>query len=268
MPPGCGSITVVRSGQRSRVTRAFATSPLRLLTPANHGPAAWVFTSTYGGGLVDGDHIAIEIDVGPGAAAYVSTQASSKIYKSSRGSAADLTGRIAEGGCLIAAPDPVVCFAGARYRQRQRFDVDAGGSLVVTDCILSGRRASGEEWAFSEYRSLLEVTVDGRMILHDPLALRAADGALSDRLGRFHALAVAVIVGPRFHDAAASLLAASASWEVERNPDVIMSAAPLRSGGCILRAGGNSAEGVTGRIREALRFVPVALEDDPWMRKW
>src|SRR5262245_60409912 len=67
--PGRAFLAVTRRDRRSVVTRAFARSPLRLLTPANHGHAAWVYTSSYGGGLVDGDRLAVDVEVKPGAAA-------------------------------------------------------------------------------------------------------------------------------------------------------------------------------------------------------
>ena len=51
---GSGSVRISRAGARSLVTRARAVSPLRLLMPRNHGCGAWLYTSTYGGGLVDG----------------------------------------------------------------------------------------------------------------------------------------------------------------------------------------------------------------------
>src|SRR6266508_3728405 len=110
-------LTVTRSGGRSLVHGAYATSPLRLLTPSNHGRAAWVYTSSYGGGLVDGDRIAIDVDVTSGATAFVSTQASTKVYRSPNGTTATLHGRVGPGALLVMAPDPVVCFADARYRQ-------------------------------------------------------------------------------------------------------------------------------------------------------
>ena len=53
--PGTGFLDVARVERRSVVRRAFATSPLRLLTPKNHGSAAWVYASSYGGGLLGGD---------------------------------------------------------------------------------------------------------------------------------------------------------------------------------------------------------------------
>ncbi|HEY2366660.1 MAG TPA: urease accessory protein UreD, partial [Polyangiaceae bacterium] len=69
-------------GDRTAITSSRARAPLKLLTPKNHGDARWTFVATYGGGLVDGDAIALDVKVGPGASALLSTQASTKVYRS------------------------------------------------------------------------------------------------------------------------------------------------------------------------------------------
>jgi urease accessory protein len=259
---------VARRESQSVVTRAFATSPLRLLTPANHGHAAWVYTSNYGGGLVDGDRVVIDVEVESGAAAFVSTQASTKVYRSPRGTSAELRGRVGPDGLLIVAPDPVVCFAGARYRQVQRFQVADSAALVVIDCVLSGRCAAGERWAFSEYRSLIEISMGDRLLVHDALALRASDGDLARRLGRFDVLAVAVVAGRALHGEVESLLAAASRYPVARRADQLIMASSVGEDGCILRVAGTSGEQVGRTLRELLRFIPARLGDDPWRRKW
>jgi urease accessory protein len=267
-PPGRGLLAIDRLGTRSVVTRAFATSPLRLLTPRNRGGAAWIYTSSYGGGLVDGDQLDISIEVRDGAAAFVSSQASTKVYRSPRGTSSEVRGRVGNGGLLIVAPDPVVCFAGARYRQAQRFHVADGGALIVVDTLLSGRCAAGERWAFGEYRSLVEVTTGGRLLVHDAMALRQSDGALEPRLGRFNVLALAVLVGHPLRREVERLLAASAAQPVARRADQLIAAAPLANDGCIVRIAGTSSEEVGRTLRSLLGCVPERLGDDPWTRKW
>ena len=149
---GRGRLAVVRGRDgRSAVTRAYTTSPLRLLMPKNHGSAAWIYTSSYGGGLVDGDRIVLEVDVGPGAAAFLSTQASTKVYRSPRGTGSELHARVSADGLFAVIPDPAVCFAAARYGQIQSFDLSARSGLVLVDWVSSGRHVSGERWAFHEY---------------------------------------------------------------------------------------------------------------------
>jgi urease accessory protein len=262
--PGVGRVHVARTGDRSVVTRAFATSPLRLLTPANHGRAAWIYTSSYGGGLVDGDCLTLDMDVGCGAAAFLSTQASTKVYRSPNGTSHELRGRVHPGGMLVVAPDPVVCFRGARYRQTQRFDVAVDAGLVVVDCLLAGRCASGERWAFDEYRGRLEVAVGGSLALCDSTRLRASDGDLARQLGRFRALGLAVVAGGLFRDEIRRLILSVPSGPPAPQAAQLTTVAPLAGEGCLIRIAGVSGEAVGRALRGALSFVPARLGDDPW----
>jgi urease accessory protein len=266
--PGRARIGVIRSGSRSVVSRAFATSPLRLLTPANHGRAAWIYTSSFGGGLVDGDRIAMEIDVGRGAAAFISTQASTKVYRSPGGTSAAMHARVAADGLLVVAPDPVVCFSGARYRQTQTFELADRAALVLLDWVSSGRHAAGERWAFDEYHGQISVRLDGRLLVHDALALRAADGSLRERLGRFNVLAIAVLAGTTLAAAASSLVAKTSALPLLKRPDQLVAATALGDCGCVVRFAGVSVERVGRTVREFLGFLPELLGDDPWIRKW
>jgi urease accessory protein len=250
------------------VCRALATSPLRLLTPANHGRAAWIYTSTYGGGLVDGDAMSLHVSVGSGASAFIATQASTKVYRSPRGTDVELHGRVGPAGLLVAVPDPVVSFAGSRYRQAQRFDLKEGSALVLVDWMSSGRRASGERWMFDEYVSRTVVRSGDRLLLHDAIALRSADGDLAARFGRFDVLALLVVVGTAVQREARALVATINERPIGRRSDELVSAAPLGEAGCVVRVAGRSVEQVGGRIRQMLGFVPALLGDDPWSRKW
>ncbi len=176
--PGRGRLGVERRASRSVVTRAFATSPLRLLTPANHGHAAWVYTSNYGGGLVDGDRLVLDVEVEAGATAFVSTQASTKVYRSPRGTSAELRARVGLGRFADRRPGSRVVLC--RRAVPSGAAISGGGQRRsgLIDCVLSGRCAAGERWAFSEYRSLIEISLGDRLLVHDGLALRASDGDL------------------------------------------------------------------------------------------
>ncbi len=266
--PGSGRFTVERSRGRSVVRRAYATSPLRLLTPRNHGHAAWIYTSSYGGGLVDGDDIMVRASVGTGATAFLSTQSATKVYRSPRGTRVALDADVREDGLLVVAPDAVICFAGSRYRQTQRVSIAAGGGLVLLDCITSGRRESGERWVFEEYVSRTTIRVAGRLVVHDALALRAADGRLADRFGRYDVLAVAVLIGRGLEEEAGRLDARVRAEPVERGGDRLVACAPLGCGGCVVRIAGRTLEAVDGAVRDWLDFVPRLLGDSPWARKW
>lgn len=259
---------VTRAGAASVVTRARAASPLKLLTPRNRGGAAWIFTSTYGGGLVDGDAVRLDVDVEASASALLATQASTKIYRNRRGVRSALHARVAADALLVALPDPVVCFAGSRYAQTQTCDLASGASLVFVDWMTSGRRARGERWAFTEYRSRFDLRVSGRLVCRDALTLAAADGDLRERFGRFDVLATVVMAGPRFVEPCRRLVDEASRRPIERRGDRLVSIAPIDGVGTVARVAGRSVEDVGRAIREMLSFLPDVLGDDPWIRKW
>ena len=265
---GTGFLQVVRRGPRSVVCRAFAASPLKLLTPRNHGAAAWIYSATYGGGLVGGDAVRLAVDVGPRAMAFLSTQSSTKAYRSDRGTSAHLDALVSDGGLLVVAPDPIVCFAGSSYRQAQHVDLSRTGAFVLVDWLSSGRRAAGERWAFDRYSSRTTVRVDGRLVFYDGLSLDSADGDVSTRIGRFDVLATVLIVGAPLSAEADAVMTEVNARPAVRRADVLTSASRTSGPGVVLRIAGTSVEQVGRLVREHLRFVPGRLGDDPWSRKW
>jgi urease accessory protein len=268
-----GVVAVAPGPRGSAVTRAYAESPLKWLTPGNSGRAAWIFAASYGGGLVGGDHLALDVDVAAGAAALLSTQASTKVFRSAAGTSTRLDARLGADALLVSLPDPVVPFAGSDYRQTQAFDLDHSSGLVALDWMASGRRGSGERWAFDGYASTTTVRVGGRLAVHDAVRLERTDGDLAARAGRFDVLATVVLAGAPMAAAAAQLLTTVAAMPVERRAAVVISAGPLPGlaaapPGCVVRVAGVHVEDVRRLLRSLLDFVPALLGDDPWARKW
>jgi urease accessory protein len=266
--PGTGRLTFTCVGGRTVVRTAYATSPLKLINPRNHGQAAWVYLASYGGGLVGGDALRLDVEVERGARGLIATQASTKVYRSTAGASHALHARVRDEGLLVVAPDPVVCFAASTYRQEQRFDLSPRGSLAVIDWISAGRLASGERWAFDSYRSRLTIWRDARCVLHDAMSLVGEDGPVPERLGRFSTLLVAALAGPALADRAAELRASIAALPIERAASLILSAAPMGDDGAIVRMAGTSVEEVTLEMRRRFGFLGALLGDDPWARKW
>ena len=176
--------------------------------------------------------------------------------------------------CVI-APDPIVCFAGSHYRQEQHVDLAPGAGLVLVDWMTSGRRAAGERWAFGVYATRTSVRIAGRPVIHDALALRAVDGALPDRLGRFDVLATVILAGGPFVHEAAAIVRVLSALAIERRSSLLMTASAIGGGltdsppeGCVVRLAGISVEAVGLQVRQFLSFLPAMLGDDPWSRKW
>jgi urease accessory protein len=268
--PGAGRIHFEYVDGATALVGAEAVSPLQVLAPRHRGPSAWAYLASHGGGLVSGDRIDLDIEVGPGAVALVATQAETKVYRDGGAGGAEqhLRARVARGGVLALLPEPVSPFAGARHAARARFDLAEGASLAAVDAVVAGRSARGERWAFERHESRNEVHLGGRLVLADALLLDPAlGGPLAGRLGRFEALGLAFAVGPAFAAGAGALLARISALPVAADLPALWAASPLLDG-LLLRCAAVSAEALSRALRQALAFVTLPLGDDPFVRRY
>lgn len=174
------------------LTTARAESPLRFVRPTFPGTTSvGVCFVTFGGGLVGGDEVDADVEVGPSATLVIFTQASTKVF---RGASRQVLRARVE-GTLIMLPDPVSAFAGARYTQRTEIALERGGSCVVLDGFTSGRAAFGDRWAMTALDLRTTVAHAGRTILCDSLRLDSADGSIADRAACFDAFTTLMAVG-------------------------------------------------------------------------
>ncbi len=265
--PGTADLRLSRVGSETILERSFATSPVKLFSTGARGAACWIYAATLGGGFVGGDEVCMSLDVGNGATALLTTQASTKVYRSLKPASQTISAAIGEDALLAVLPDPVVCFADADFSQEQRYALAATSDLVVVDWMTSGRQASGERWAFSRYASRIRVERHGRLALLDSVTLQDDLEPVAARMGRFNVSATVVMSGPRVERAGAGIVAAVSELPVRSNADLIESAYAF-AGGVVLRAIGTSVEQVGRLIRTRLDFLPPFLGDDPWTRKW
>ena len=270
-PPGHGKLELQKVAGRTVVTRSQASSPLKLLTPRRRHPAAWVYTSTFGGGMVAGDRTHLDVTLHPGASCVLTTQASSKVYRDpeKKGCRQSLCVEVAEDALVVVAPDPVTCYADAIFQQRQDFQLAPTSSLVIVDWLTSGRRAYGEAWDFTRYQSRIDVHQGEKHLLADTLLLDPEIGPLDGpfRLGRFHCLGLMVLAGPQVEAAAAALAGELGGSPVEREAELIEAVSP-HDWGVVYRLAGISTQLVADRLRQRLSWLEPLLGAAPWERKW
>lgn len=260
-----GRLSFERAGANTVVREAYARSPLRLLTPRNHGNSAWAYTSTLGGGFVDGDRVRLRIEVGEGARAFVSTQGPTRIYRSPGGCESETAVEVARGGALVLAPDPTACFAGARFRQRTEVELGEGGSVALCEGLSSGR--SGERWGFDRCTLGLLLRRSGRTLLDECWLLDPAHGALGHRLGRFEALATVLLAGPLFSGVREELRSEIEAQPPGRRAGLLESASLLADDVLVARLAAASVEELVRALRARFSAIAPLLGDDPWARR-
>ena len=179
-------------------------------------------------------------------------------------------------------PDPVSCFEGSSYTQKQDYRLARGASLIVFDAVSSGRYGSGERWLFDSFASRIHVRRESRLVFFESLSLSGREGSLAQRNGRFNAQGLLYLTGPAFEGPARELVTALAAQPLKKRATLAISAAVLSLApahevggsqgagrqGVVVRLDSESTEELMMAARGALGFLPALLGDDPWIRKW
>ncbi len=266
-----GHAAFALQGKNTRVVSIGSCAPLQLLAPRTGSEVGWLVMGSLGGGLLGGDCIHVDLHVQQGARAYVTTQASTKIFKS--GGCGEvrqsLNVHMAPDAAILFAPDPVVCFAHADYQQEQNFYLHAASSLLAVDWFTSGRWQCGERWKFARYLSRQSVFINAAPILIDALELDNTMSNISNTIG-FHAvnaLATVICLGPRFTRAARVLLQRLHDMPIEPKDSVIFGISELADG-FLLRVAGDSTENVGRFLQRELAQAAAVMGVELWLRKW
>ncbi|MEE9405743.1 MAG: urease accessory protein UreD [Algisphaera sp.] len=267
---GAGYLEVQQVGGRSVLTGCHAAAPLKLLTPRRRGGTAWVYQSSFGGGLVAGDTFRLYADLHEQTTTVLTTQAATKVFHQQDGVGAEqnLQATVSNAATLIVAPDPLTCFANAMYLQRQSFDLAPDASLVLLDWLTCGRVARGERWSFDRYESRNVIRIDGEEIVFDRLVLDASEESPSDAFaaGPFDVMATLYLVGP----AAQSGCAAAQAWVAGLPPttgrDFQVGYSPQPWGG-VLRIMGCRTQRAIHIVKERLAFLTPLLGTEVFGRR-
>jgi urease accessory protein len=117
------------------------------------------------GGILDTDSLSWQVDVGPRALAQITSTGATRVYRS-RSPESHASQRmhvsIAAGAYLEYLPDQLIPFAGSRFEQTARVEIERGGSLIWCDRVAPGREASDEIFRFESLTSRFEVMADGQ----------------------------------------------------------------------------------------------------------
>jgi urease accessory protein len=174
-----------RRGAATVLARARSALPLQVLAPlALADPAAVVSILNPPGGLVGGDRLAVEVTVGAGAHACLTTPSATKVYRTAGEPARqDVTLRLGAGATCEWVPDHTIPFAGAALRQSIVVDAGDGARRILVDAYAAGRVGRGETWAFRRLESAVTIRDPAGLVLHDRFVLGEGSGLDPRALG-------------------------------------------------------------------------------------
>jgi urease accessory protein len=102
---------------------------------------AWLFTITTSGCVLQGDRLALDVTLGPGARAHVTTQSATKIHSMDANFALQTQNfTLGQGAYLEFLPDPLIPHRQARFASDTRITIDPSASMLCSEIVQPGRR--------------------------------------------------------------------------------------------------------------------------------
>jgi len=146
------------------------------------------------GGLLGGDHLALQVNLGCNTSVQLTTAGATRIYGHRRGFSPTTQCTqvaIGKGALLEYLPDATIPFARAHFLQRTSIDLAAGAGMFWWEILCPGREARGELFEYEQFEMKTCVTALGRKIAAENICLRPASQDVSSlaRLGPYRYVA-------------------------------------------------------------------------------
>jgi urease accessory protein len=101
---------------------------------------AWLFMITTSGCVLQGDRLALEVSLGPGARAHVTTQSATKIHSMDANFAMQTQAfTVAEGAYLEFLPEPLIPHRQARFASDTQITIEPSASMLCSEIVQPGR---------------------------------------------------------------------------------------------------------------------------------
>lgn len=136
---------------------------------------AWIFIITTTGCVLQGDRFALDVSLGPGARAHVTTQSATKIHSMDANYAVQTQSiTLAENAYLELLPEPLIPHRRARFLSDTRITIAPSASLLYAEIVQPGRKYHHPGESFGA--TLLSLAVeaqrpDGRLLCSEKLLI-------------------------------------------------------------------------------------------------
>lgn len=159
--------------------------PLRLLRalPQPDGSSHAVIVHPPGG-LVGGDRLEIDIQLGPRARVLCTTPGAQKWYRAERpGARARTVLRVDSQAVLAWLPQPTLVFDAAQADQTLEIDLAPEASVFGWEALVLGRAAMGEQFSRGRLHQALRLRQGGKLLWDEQVVAEAGDRLFQSPLG-------------------------------------------------------------------------------------
>lgn len=169
-------LEVEKKLNKSVITNSFFDGVLKITRPVYVSENLPLLTLIHvGGGFVDGDSYLTEVKLADSASLALTTQASTKVYKSPRfGASQTMNFVLKAGSCLHVRQDSLILYKNARFFQNTNVYMSSSATFSYMDIITPGWSEDGKLFQYEKISSRLKVYVEGRLAVFDHMLLQPA----------------------------------------------------------------------------------------------
>ncbi len=169
----CTEIVLKNINGITKATTVRNQKPIKILSPKSHAKNFHLTTTNYGGGLVQGDQILINILANKNTTSVLTSQANNRIYKTENDKTCSIHQQIElkENACFFQLNDPLVLQKDSNLFQDLKCNMPKNSNFILLDWVSTGRVLSNEHIEFDYFYSQAEVVYDGKKIVSDKFYL-------------------------------------------------------------------------------------------------
>lgn len=222
---------------------------------------AWLFMITTSGCVLQGDRLALDVTLAPGARAHVTTQSATKVHSMDANYAVQTQSiALADGAYLELVPEPLIPHRRARFLSDTRISIAPTATLLYAEIVQPGRKHHHPDEAFGV--TLLSLSViaerpDGGALFSEKLVIDPARRPVRQTgvMDAFDVFANVILLTPK---EAADRIHARVDADVDLANGIAFGACRLpNEAGLIFKALGRETAQVKAKVRE---FWGIARE--------
>jgi urease accessory protein len=227
----------------------------RVLYPEPEAPdLAWLFMITTSGCVLQGDRLALEVTLAPGARAHLTTQSATKVHSMDANCAVQTQSiALADGAYLEFLPEPLIPHRRARFLSDTRISIAPTATLLYAEIVQPGRKHHHPDECFGATLLSLAVGAErpgGRTLFTEKLVIDPARRPVRQTgvMDSFDVFGNAILLTPK---EAADRIHERVDAEVDAANGVAFGACHLpNDAGLIFKALGRETAQVKAKLRE------------------
>jgi len=235
----------------------------RVLYPEPEAPdLAWLFMITTSGCVLQGDRLALEVTLAPGARAHLTTQSATKVHSMDANCAVQTQSiALADGAYLEFLPEPLIPHRRARFLSDTRISIAPTATLLYAEIVQPGRKHHHPDECFGATVLSLAVGAErpgGHTLFTEKLVIDPARRPVRQTgvMDSFDVFGNAILLTPK---EAADRIHARVDAEVDAASGVAFGACHLpNDAGLIFKALGRETAQVKAKLRE---FWAIARQE-------